>query len=140
MFRNILVPVDLSVEGEAQRLLKVARELTASWESELHVVTVIPHVGAAIVGTHFDERFESDSRSEASMELAAVVADAGITAQQEVLTGKAYNCVIAKANAVGADLIIIGAHQPELQEYLLGSNAARVVRHSKQSVLVVRDR
>ena len=38
-----------------------------------------------------------------------------------------------------SDLIVIGAHRPELRDYLLGPNAGRVVRHAKQSVLVVRD-
>ncbi len=33
----------------------------------------------------------------------------------------------------------IGSHRPELKDYLLGPNAARVVRHANCSVLVVRD-
>lgn len=32
----------------------------------------------------------------------------------------------------------MAAHRPELQDYLLGLNATRVVRHAKVSVLVVR--
>ena len=39
---------------------------------------------------------------------------------------------------IGAELILIGAHSPELKDYLLGSNAARIVRHSPKSVLVLR--
>ncbi|MEP3300223.1 MAG: universal stress protein, partial [Pseudoruegeria sp.] len=37
-----------------------------------------------------------------------------------------------------ADLIVIGAHRPDFKDYLLGPNAARVVRHSECSVYVVR--
>lgn len=33
----------------------------------------------------------------------------------------------------------MAAHRPALKDYLLGPNAARVVRHSNCSVLVVRD-
>ena len=139
MFRKVLVPVDLSSKEDARTLLESARSLTASWDCELHVITVIPHVGAAIVGSYFDKDFETESRAEASKELASAVADVGLTAQQDVLFGKTYDCIISKADAVGADLIIIGAHQSELGKYLLGSNAARVVRHSTQSVLVIRD-
>ncbi len=140
MFKNILVPVDLSVKGDAPNLLKATRALTAPWDCEIHVVTVIPDVGAPIVGSYFDKNFEAGSREEATKELAAAIADSGITAQHGVLIGKAYDCILTKADAVEADLIIIGAHQTELGKYLLGSNAARVVRHSKQSVLVMRDR
>lgn len=43
------------------------------------------------------------------------------------------------AAKIGADLIVIGSHRPEMGDFLLGPNAARVVRHSKVSVLVVRE-
>jgi nucleotide-binding universal stress UspA family protein len=33
----------------------------------------------------------------------------------------------------------MASHRPELSDYLLGPNAARIVRHAKQSVLVVRE-
>ena len=33
----------------------------------------------------------------------------------------------------------MSANRPELKDYLLGPNAARVVRHSDVSVLVVRE-
>ena len=42
------------------------------------------------------------------------------------------------ANRLGCDLIVVGAHRPELGDYLLGPNAARIVRHADQSVFVVR--
>ena len=37
------------------------------------------------------------------------------------------------------ELIVIGSHRPEMQDYLLGPTAAKVVRHAKCSVLVVRE-
>lgn len=40
---------------------------------------------------------------------------------------------------LGADLIVMASQRPELKDYLLGPNAARVVRHAEQSVLVVRE-
>jgi len=55
-----------------------------------------------------------------------------------VLSGTVYDSVLETADKLGADVIIIGAHQPKLRDYLLGANAAKVVRHSKQSVLMVR--
>jgi nucleotide-binding universal stress UspA family protein len=55
-----------------------------------------------------------------------------------VATGKAYEEILHAAREAGSDLIVIGSHKPELRDYLLGPNAARVVRHSKCSVYVVR--
>ena len=43
------------------------------------------------------------------------------------------------ADKLKCDLIVMASHRPELKDYLLGPNAARVVRHARQSVFVVRE-
>ncbi|MBE9476665.1 MAG: universal stress protein, partial [Proteobacteria bacterium] len=55
-----------------------------------------------------------------------------------VVTGNAYEEILKVAAADGASLIVIGAHKPDFKDFLLGPNAARVVRHSTCSVFVVR--
>ena len=42
------------------------------------------------------------------------------------------------AEKINADLIVMPAHRLKLQDYLLGTNTAKVVRHAQCSVLVVR--
>ncbi len=37
-----------------------------------------------------------------------------------------------------ADLIVVGSHRPNWSTYLIGSNAANIVRHAQCSVLVMR--
>lgn len=139
MFRKILVPVDLSIADETQKLLAHARTLSEQWGSDVHVVSVIPNVGMPIVGSYLDEGFETSARTETESELARQIDTAGLDAQAHVLTGTVYDRVIALAKSLDVDLILITAHQPDLKDYLLGSNAARLVRHSGRSVLVLRD-
>jgi len=55
-----------------------------------------------------------------------------------VAVGVVYEEVLKAAKISEADLIVIGAHREDFKDYLLGPNAARVVRHSKCSVYVVR--
>lgn len=138
MFKKVLIPVDVSVPEGATDLLRTAKAMTAQWDSDLHVVTVIPSVGMPIVGSYFDANFEAENKKAAAAQLATVVDASGITAALHILSGTVYDKIIELAGTLGADLIVIGANQPALRDYLLGSNAARVVRHSKQSVLVVR--
>lgn len=138
MFKKILIPVDVAQQDDTRKLLQAAKTLSADWECECHVVTVTPTVGMAIVGSYLDENHVSEGRSAAAVQLAAAVADAGLEATQHVLSGTVYDRVIDLAATLKADLILIGAHQPDLRDYLLGSNAARVVRHSNRSVLVLR--
>ena len=52
--------------------------------------------------------------------------------------GAVYHQIMDTADEIGSDLIMVSAHRPELRDYLLGPNAAKVVRHSKTSVLVMR--
>jgi nucleotide-binding universal stress UspA family protein len=55
-----------------------------------------------------------------------------------VRMGSDYNEVLKEADRMAADLIVVGSHRPTMSTYLLGSNAAAIVRHAKCSVLVVR--
>ena len=63
----------------------------------------------------------------------------GVEIQRIVANGTVYEEVLSKAGEIGADLIVMASHRPELQDYLLGPNAARVVRHAPISVMVVRE-
>ncbi len=139
MFSKILVPVDLSLADETKKLLTKAKTLSEQWGSEVHVVSVIPNVGMPIVGSYMDANFEEKAKSDAEAELSHQIAASGLVAQHYVLTGTVYDRVIALSNKLGVDLLLIAAHQPDLKDYLLGSNAARLVRHSHKSVLVLRD-
>lgn len=49
-----------------------------------------------------------------------------------------YDAILKEADRIDADAIVVGAHRPQLRDYLVGPNAARVVRHARQSVFVIR--
>jgi nucleotide-binding universal stress UspA family protein len=62
-----------------------------------------------------------------------------IGASCHVAQGTVYEEILATARDVRADFIVMASHRPELTDYLLGPNAARMVRHSEVSVVVVRN-
>ena len=47
--------------------------------------------------------------------------------------------ILHLAEQLEADLIVLASHRPEMRDWLIGANAARVVRHARCSVLVVRE-
>lgn len=55
-----------------------------------------------------------------------------------VRLGRPAQVICEVADAVGADLIVIGSHGFDTLDRLLGTTAARVVNHAHCSVLVVR--
>jgi nucleotide-binding universal stress UspA family protein len=78
----------------------------------------------------------------ARKELAKLCAEGipdGVPVKLIVVYGTIYKQIIEVAESIKADLIVMAAHRPALEDYLLGPNAARVVRHSNRSVLVVRE-
>ncbi len=77
---------------------------------------------------------------EAKTQLNLIAAETGLgeNASTVVREGAIYHEVLAEAQDTGADLIVMGSHRPAMATYLLGSNAARIVRHATCSVMVVR--
>ena len=55
-----------------------------------------------------------------------------------ILNGHAGREIPGYAEKIGADCIVIGSHKPGLEDFFLGSTSARVVRHAKCAVHVLR--
>ena len=70
--------------------------------------------------------------------LSALHEEVGDGIQCAVVTGHPGRTIVDYADEKGIDCIVIASHQPGLQDYFLGSTAARVVRHAHCAVHVVR--
>ena len=62
----------------------------------------------------------------------------GIAARVEIRTGSPAREILAAADEMKADLVIVASHVPDFANYFIGATADRVVRHAKCSVLVDR--
>jgi nucleotide-binding universal stress UspA family protein len=140
MYKKILLPVDLDQESSWKKALPVATEYCQIFGARLHLLTVLPSLGGGLIGSYFPPDFEDKAQAEARARLEALAAgvSGNIQVTSEVATGTVYEEILGAARTYGADLIVMASHRPELKDYLLGPNAARVVRHSDVSVLVVR--
>jgi nucleotide-binding universal stress UspA family protein len=106
-------------------------------------MTVLPSFGMSMVGQFFPKGYEKEMADKLLHRLREEIKPfipEGMKVQHIVGEGNVYETVLRMAKKTDADLIVIGAHRPELSDYLLGPNAARVVRHANVSVLVVRDK
>ena len=142
MFRSILVPVDLSDKHSWRKALPSAIAMCEAFGARLHVMTVVPEFGLPIVGQYFPEGYEEKARQQAAKQLKAFVAEQvpdAVPTRRIVAEGKIYREILKAAQTIRADLIVMGSHHPELKDYLLGPNAAKVMRHADCSVMVVRE-
>ncbi|WP_170751347.1 universal stress protein [Ruegeria lacuscaerulensis] len=143
MTNSVLCAVDISNGDLDVHVLKKAAALAQMEDAQLDVVTVLPDFGESWVSGFFQADFHEKALEEAQTKLtdmcvAALGAERNETVRHVVATGTAYQEILKTAESAGSDLIVIGAHKPDFKDYLLGPNAARVVRHSNVSVFVVR--
>ena len=143
MYKNILLPIDVMEEGSNKLALPVALEMYEAFKPKLHVMTCVPTFGMSMISTYFPGDAEDTiikGATEALHKFTETHFPEGIPIRHVITQGTVYESIIDTAERIDADLIIMAAHRPELKDYLLGPNAARVVRHSERSVLVVRDK
>lgn len=143
MISNILCAVDINRPEDEIKVLQMAKRLADLDGAQLDVITVVPDFGATVVGAYFDDHQVKTARDGAAGVLSEAVeavigAEANKAVRHVVAVGSVYEEVLKAAKLSGTDLIVIGAHRPDFKDYLLGPNAARVVRHSNCSVHVVR--
>ena len=142
MFKHILLTVDLEHDESWGKALPAAIENAKAFGATLHIMTVVPDFGRSLVSSFFPKdhvKQMMDGTTKALHDFVAAHIPEGIAVQHIVGYGNAYEEILRVAEDVNIDLIIMGAHRPRMEDYLLGPNAARVVRHAKCSVLVVRE-
>jgi universal stress protein F len=136
MFSNILIPVDLGDIARAKDNLKRAAELIEE-NGKITLINVVEEIPTYV---EFDlpENYAAQHVITAQDRLENMVKTENIKADFDILRGQPGSAIIDFAEQNGVDLIIMASHKPELMDYLIGSTAARVVRHAKCSVMVIR--
>ncbi len=140
MYKSILVPVDLAEADLAEPAIAAAvafAETSGGTVRLVYVRSLVPITYMEFVPADFD----AEQQIDAEAKLAAIAAKVALPAElvsAKVLVGSVHGEVLAEAEASGADLIVIGSHEPGMLAYVIGSNASTIVRRAKCSVLVVR--
>lgn len=143
MSKSVLCAVELSDRKLDEKVLCEACRMADMDSAQLDVLNVLPDFGESWVSGFFEEHHHENAVKDATRRLQELCGEVlgeerNAKVRHLVATGTAYQEILKVAEAAGSDLIVIGAHKPDLKDYLLGPNAARVIRHSDCSVFVVR--
>lgn len=144
MYKNILLPIDINQKGSWNITLPVAiAQARMSGDScTLHVMTAISDGSNHLIQTHFSQgktKNEEEIANKAIKNFINEHVPKDLKVKMIIATcSPIYECIISTAIKIKSDLIIISAIRTQLKDYLLGPNSAKVVRHAKTSVLVVR--
>jgi nucleotide-binding universal stress UspA family protein len=140
MFRKILVPIDAAEPALAELGVFLAAQLTALSDGAVRMIHVFPEIPYSFQ-EFLPPRISVERENAVSSLFQDLAKKANIPAGRFsyiLRTGSPYDEVLTEAEEWGADLIIVGSHNPSMSTYLLGSNAQKIVRHANCSVLVVR--
>ena len=142
MYKNILVAIDLNDEASCRKPLLSAVELARTFGARLHVLTVVREIEAILQAKSAPLGYDPII-SYLENRIAALIRQVNAYDLQPkiIVTHGAsiYAEILRVAEEAGADLIVVGSHRPAMKDYLLGTNASRVVRHARCSVLVARE-
>lgn len=142
MFKNIVIPIDLSDKYSSKSLLPLALKAIAPFDARLHLVYIIPDFGTKIIEDYLPKYWMKEQKSNYEEKFRYLIKQhvpEGMSIDFYIGRGAIYDEVIQYSSEVKADLIVISAVRPQLRDYMLGPNASKIVRHAGISVLVIRD-
>lgn len=138
MYRSILIAVDTDEPDSWIGVLPVAADLARCFSARLTLCSIVQDREAELTAewSPIGYREMLEQARVRLLELAPMLP--GLVVGFEVGTGTVCRGVLTVAERLGADLIVLASHMPELRDHLLSANAARVARRARCSVLVVR--
>ena len=142
MYKRILLAYDGSAPG--QQALLDSHEIAQWSQAELTLVAVMlpPITAIGPEGGMYDEALDASERDHHQSVLDAGVrrlADAGLRAHGEVLTGDPVHEIARAASRLKADLIVVGHRHLDgwAARWWRGSVSKALIEHAPCSVLVV---
>ncbi len=145
---KILLAIDGSDFGNAAASSVAARPWPAN--SEVKIVSVMepfqPYLTEIwAVSDNFYEEMDKSVKAQAknaiekALEFFQAAKHSNLQVSNEIIKGNPKNAILDKAEAWGADLIVLGSHgYTGLKRLLLGSVSQAVASHAKCSVEIVR--
>jgi len=134
MYKKILVAMALD-HGYGHKAIELARKLKED-DGEIIALHVFEPVHAS-VSLYVPDGHLAELHKSAKDDILKRIGQAS-DVKPVTLTGYPWRTISDYAQEIEADCIIVGSHKPGLQDYFLGSTAARIVRHAPCAVHVLR--
>ena len=136
MYDHILVPIAFHGPSDDGAIALAAAALLSNAGALVTLIHVMDEIPPSVVSYMADD-FRKNLRAAVEAELEARAATMP-NAQFVLSEGKPAPVILEWSGTHGVDSIVIASHQPGLQDWFLGSTAARVVRHAHCAVHVLR--
>lgn len=136
MYKTVIIPIDISHADRVKPMIEAAKQLGE--KDTKYVLTSVIENGPTYVEAQIPAEIREKLNADVREQLEAIASESGLGPEIDVRNGQPANEILALANEKGADVIVVASHQPGFGDFLIGSTAARVVRHASCSVHVLR--
>jgi len=137
-YKHILVGVDFS--DVTDRLLDKAVRLSEIFNATITLIHVIDYLPPSYVAAELPNAFVSEAvlMGHAKKQITeSMKRHPNIDYQSRVIIGGRKKSIVALAEEINADLVILGKHDPLAMDRFLGSTTLGVINRSSFDVLVV---
>lgn len=145
MYKTILVPIDVSEDDLTELVISHVNELQKISGASVHFLAVTAPIstyfryGRTMIPTDFpDDEKQAEAMAKELKQKIKLFSIPEDKIHSYSSIGSVKDCILDTAEKINADLIILGSRRPSMSTYLLGSNAASVVRYAKTSVMIIR--
>ncbi|MCW8891931.1 MAG: universal stress protein [Deltaproteobacteria bacterium] len=153
--KKILVAKDLS--QESSKVIRYALELASKFHAQVHVLHVMPTVDSSVLNmvaltmgadklAEFNAKNEAELAGQTKEQLNKIIQDEAELMKEEVKHppqievhhGDPTSMILAVADRLDADMIILGSHSKGKLHYaFLGSVAEKILRKTHRTVVIV---
>ena len=137
MFSQIMVPVDLAHGETLGKSLQVAADLARRYGAPVCYVGVTAPTPGEVAHNPAEYAGKLDAFAQAQGAKGGHAATSKAIVSHDP-TAELDDALLAAAKEVGADLVVMASHLPNVADYLWPSNGGKIASHSDASVLVVR--
>ena len=140
MADTILVPIDLNQEAVLDSVFQAARDYASAHNCSIHLLTVVPDLDTGLF-PYVDKQFIAKTVTEAGERLEKIAQERlgdEFNWKTQSLAGPVARTIIRIADENEVKMIVMASHNPVFSDIFFGSIASQVVKHSRRSVMIVR--
>lgn len=136
-----VVAVGLDDSASSWKAFGEALQFASVKKAELHIVSIQETADASYSASEVlaTDKTSREKLEKAQNKASIMAEEAGVTATTEIATGSSTTAMVDYVKTHDIDLLVIGdTGHSSIWGALIGTNAEKIVRHAKCSVMVVR--
>jgi len=137
VFSKIMAPVDLAHLDKLRRAIDCAADLAGHYGADLVYVGVTAETPGALGHNPAEYAARLEAFAAEQAEAHGIIASAHAMAAHDPTTDL-DDALFRAIDDIGADLVVMQSHVPNLTDYIWPSNGGKLAAHAKVSVMVVR--